>query len=97
MSKQQVLADIMAYVAQGGGKYREWYAGVASDPRDRLFNGHSVKEKGDYWIFRTCDSSEDARAVEDELFRLGAKGGPGGGDSTTAAVYAYKIASHTVK
>ncbi len=96
MSKQQVLADIKAYVAQGGGSTKTGTP-VASDPRDRLFNGHSIKEKSDYWIFRTSDSSEDARAVEDELFRLGAKGGPGGGDNTTKAVYAYKIASHTTE
>ena len=97
MSKEQVLADIKAYIAQSGGGYPSWYAGIASDPKDRLFNGHSVREKGDYWILRTCDSNADARTVEDALLRLGTKGGPGGGDNATKAVYAYKIGTHTVE
>jgi hypothetical protein len=29
--------------------------------------------------------------------RLGAKGGPGGGDNATKAVYAYKIGTHTAE
>jgi hypothetical protein len=97
MSKQQVLEEIKAHIAQRGGAYSSWYAGIASDAKDRLFNDHAVKENGDFWIFRTCDSSVDARSVEDALFRLGAKGGPGGGDSTTKAVYAYKISTHTIE
>jgi hypothetical protein len=97
MSKQQVLADITAYIAKSGGNYPSWYAGIASDPRDRLFNGHCVKENGDYWIYRTCDSDEDARSVENALLRLGAKGGPCGGDKATKAVYAYQVGTHTVE
>jgi hypothetical protein len=97
MTAQQALADIKTYISKVGGFYSSWYAGIASDPRDRLFNGHAVKEKGDLWIFRTCDSHTDARSVEDALFRFGAKGGPGGGDSATKAVYAYKIGTHTVE
>jgi len=97
MSKLQVLADIQGYIARNGGNYPSWYAGIACDPRDRLFTGHSVKEQGDYWIYRTCDSNDDARSVENTLLRLGAKGGPCGGDNDTKAVYAYRIATHTVE
>ncbi len=97
MSKQQVLVDIKAYIAQSGGAYSSWYAGIACDPKERLFTGHAVKENGDYWIYRTCDSHTDARSVEDDLLRLGAKGGPGGGDNASKAVYAYKIGTHAVE
>jgi hypothetical protein len=104
MSKQQVLADIRirAYIAQSGGNYPAWYVGIASDPRERLLSGHSVKENGDYWIYRGCDTNADARSVEDSLLLLGTNGGPGGGDNATKAVgtkavYAYKIGAHTVE
>ena len=97
MTKEQVLADIKAYVAKGGGSYSSWYAGIAADPKDRLFNGHAVKENGDWWIHSPCDSNADARSVEDTLLGLGMKGGPGGGDNTTKSVYAYKIGPHTVE
>jgi len=97
MSKQQALAEIRAYIAQCGGNYPAWYAGIASNPQERLFSGHSVKERSDCWIYRTCDSNADARSVENALLSLGAKGGPCGGDDATKAVYAYKIGTHTIE
>jgi len=97
MSKEQVFAEIKAHIAHCGGSYSSWYAGIASDARDRLFSGHCVKEHGDSWIYRTCDSDEDARTVENALLSLGMKGGPCGGDQTTKSVYAYKIGSHTTE
>jgi len=97
MSKEQVFADIKAHIAHCGGSYSSWYVGIAADPRDRLFNRHSVSETGDSWIYRICDSNQDARTVENALLRLGTKGGPSGGDNATKSVYAYKIGPHTLE
>src|ERR1700733_5654548 len=97
MSNEQVFADIKAHILQCGGSYSTWYTGIAADPKDRLFIGHSVSEKGDSWIYRTCDSNQDARTVENALLYLGTKGGPCGGDNATKSVYAYKISPHTVE
>ena len=97
MAKEQVFADIKSHVAQCGGRFSSWYAGIAADPRDRLFNGHCVSEKSDAWIYRTCNSDKNARTVENALLRMGMKGGPCGGDGDTKFVYAYKIAPHTVE
>jgi hypothetical protein len=97
MSNEQVYAEINAHIAKCGGGYQGWYAGIAANPRDRLFAAHAVRENADSWIYRTCDTSDGARTVEQALHTLGAKGGPGGGDSDTKSVYAYKIASHTVE
>ncbi len=94
-TKEIVIKEIKAYIIDNGGRYRDWYVGIASDARDRLFNAHAVKEQGDAWIYRQCESSDNARDVEDYFIALGAAGGPGGGDYTTTYVYAYKIASHT--
>jgi hypothetical protein len=94
-TKADIIQDITTYVANCGGNYSQWYVGVAAVPRDRLFTDHSVDEKNGNWIFRTCATSEEARAVEDHFIAKGMKGGPGGGDSTTKAVYAYKITNST--
>jgi hypothetical protein len=95
-SKPEIISDIKAYMEKGGGNYRAWYVGVSNDGRDRLFNGHRVRENGDWWIYRQATSSQAARDVEDYFVNtLGTDGGLGGGDYTADKVYAYKKAAHT--
>lgn len=94
-TKAEIIQEIAAHVQKCGGTYAEWYGGIAADPEARLFNDHSVDKAKDAWIYRTCASSGEARAIEDYFFQKGMKGGSGGGDSTTKAVYAYKITTTT--
>ncbi len=94
-AEQQAIADIDAHIKKCGGGYPAWYVGIAADPRDRLFSGHSVSEKGDAWIIRDCGNDAAARRVEQAFLNAGCKGGDGGGDRNTRYVYAYKITSTT--
>ena len=91
----EIIQEIAAYVQNCGGKYSEWYGGIATDSPKRLFNDHNVDKAKDMWIYRACASSDEARAIEDYFVQRGMKGGPGGGDSTTKSVYAYKITNST--
>ena len=93
--KQKIISDIKAYVSKNGGAYSSWYVGIASDPKDRLFNDHAVAEVGGAWIYSPCASSTIAREIEDCFIALGMKGGAGGGDNTSKYVYAYKITKDT--
>lgn len=95
-SEAEIKAEMKAYIDKHGGPDSSWYAGIAADPKDRLFNDHGVHEKGDVWIHHPCASADIARSVEDYLINtLGCDGGGGGGDENTTAVYAYKKSSHT--
>jgi hypothetical protein len=94
-TKERVTQEIADYVRNCGGAYSQWYVGIAADPQQRLFNDHNVDRNSGAWIYRTCGSSEEARAIEDYFILMGMKGGPGGGDSATKIVYAYKITSST--
>jgi hypothetical protein len=87
--------EIDSYIKQCGGSYSQWYVGIASKPRERLFTEHNVDEKNGQWIYRDCGSSEAARQVEQYFLNLGCKGGTGGGDYTTRSVYAYRITQNT--
>ena len=61
--------------------------GIAASPRDRLFNDHNVREKGDAWIFREATSSAVAREVESYFIDVkGTRGGAGGGDASSRSV-----------
>jgi len=94
-SKQQIIDDVNEYIRERGGGYGAWYVGISIDARDRLFNGHKVREKGDSWIYRQANSSTTAREIEDHFVNtLGTDGGTGGGDYPHE-VYAYKKAPHT--
>jgi hypothetical protein len=94
-TKQQLTSELSEHMRKGGGTYREWYVGISSDARARLFNGHGVAEKGDWWIYTEADTNQDARDVEQYFLKLGCDGGPGGGDYTSKMIYAYKKNSHT--
>ena len=94
-SEQEIISDITDHITKGGGGYRAWCAGISKDPRDRLFNGHGVHEKDDWWIYHPASSSTVARSIEAHFINLGTDGGTGGGDQGADCVYAYKKNVHT--
>ena len=97
-TKETIISDIKNYIARCGGSYTEWYVGITSDPRKRLFVEHMVDEKNDYWTHKEAFSSESARIVEDYFVNtLKTKGDAGGGDDASKYVYAYKINNHTIE
>jgi len=92
-TKQEIISDIKNHI---GSNFKNWYIGIATDPRQRLFVDHGVDEKNGRWIFREAQSSDGARDIEIYLIdKLGTKGDSGGGDNTTKFVYAYCITSTT--
>lgn len=92
---QQVYDGLVAYMTKFTNPTSAWYAGIAADPRDRLFNGHGVDETNGKWCYDTCSTSAEARAVEAALLKLGCRGGDGGGDETTRSCYVYRITPST--
>ena len=94
-SKDEIIEDIEGHMVKRGGDIDDWYVGIAAKPRERLFDDHSVDEKNGVWIHRRASSDSVARDVEKHFLDQGAKGGTGGGDEESTAVYAYKITSST--
>lgn len=92
---EQIISDINAYMKACGGNNSDWYVGIATDARQRLFDDHAVSEKDGCWIYRQATSSDVARSVEKAYLDAGCDGGPGGGDDGTDYVYAYKKARDT--
>lgn len=78
-----------------GAPDSSWYIGIASKPRDRLFNDHNVVEHGGSWIFSDAESESAAREIESYFLNLGVDGGGGGGDESSRYVYAYRKTSAT--
>jgi len=94
--KQEIIDDIESHMHNRRGEYSDWYVGISKDAKDRLFNGHSVKQNKDVWIYRKARSVQTAREIEDHFVNtLDTDGGGGGGDESSNMVYAYKKARHT--
>lgn len=95
-SESEIKQNVLGYIWGYGGIYSSWYVGVSEHPKDRLFNEHGVKEKGDAWICQRTSSAETARRVENYFIDLlGTDGDSGGGDTDAVFVYAYKKKPHT--
>ncbi|MCF7844777.1 MAG: hypothetical protein K9M03_03045 [Kiritimatiellales bacterium] len=90
-----IIQDIENHRQINGGTRTLWYAGIASSPKERLFNDHGVARNQDAWIYRSAGSSTAARLIEKALLDSGYDGGDGGGDSNTQYVYAYKKSLRT--
>lgn len=92
---REIVKDIKDHV--GKDSYSNWYAGIASHAKVRLFTHHNVDKKSGRWISRVADSNAAARTAEAKLHQLGFDGGPGGGGSATTKVYAYKKTASTIE
>lgn len=72
-----------------------WYIGIATNPRERLFDNHCVDKDHGGWIHRVAFNETDARDTEAYLLDENHfKGNVGGGNHPTY-IYAYKITSYT--
>ncbi len=89
-TEDEIKREMKEYIDRNGGASASWYAGIAADPRNRLFSDHGVDKDNGAWIFRTSSTADEARRVEEYLIALGCDGGGGGGDAATKAIYAYK-------
>ncbi len=94
--KETIKSEIKEYIENCGGNYSSWYVGIATSPKNRLFEDHNVDEKNDRWIYVLANSSDIAREIEKYFIeKLGTDGGTGGGDDSSKYVYAYKKTSST--
>jgi hypothetical protein len=86
---QTIYNEIISHMNKEGSSKRIWYCGITSNIDSRLRGDHNVP-KVHWHIYRFCQSSDDARAIEKGLLELGCDGGQGGGDANSKYVYAYK-------
>jgi len=91
-SKEAVYALMIQKITENGGSASQWYAGIASDWKDRLFVDHQVPKEGQcQYRVRKCFDREDASWVEISLHEFGCKGSHGGGSDDTIFVYLYQM------
>lgn len=96
MVNSKIVSEILQYT--GTDCTADWYVGIATDVKKRLFVDHNVPESGSAgWIYREANSERECRDTECYLlehYRF--KGDTGGGDEPLY-VYAYRITANTVE
>lgn len=93
-----IINDINEHLAQSGKKYfSDFYIGITNDVERRLFQEHNVSKDTEWWIYRTANSSDEARRVEQYFQEKGMRGGPSGGDDSSNIVYCYAVGPTTTE
>jgi hypothetical protein len=89
-SDKEVSDKLYACRSQHEAKtaFADWYVGVASDPRDRLFRHHGVNEAAGAWAFEEAESAKAARRIA-RSFHDGAGFAGELGESDPNALYVY--------
>lgn len=97
MDITQIVNEIKIHIEKEGSGYSAWYVGIASNPKKRLFEEHTVS-RNSWWICREAADAAQARKIEIYFIeRLKTDGGTGGGDESSKFVYAYRKSSRTVE
>jgi len=89
----KIVNDIVNHI--GSDNKPNWYVGIATNPRNRLFDDHCVDQAHGAWIYRDASSEADARDTEAYLLEEYSFRGDVGGGNRPTYVYAYKITSYT--
>src|SRR4030042_4013306 len=97
MAFRELINEMMSYINQfTNQEYSDWYVGITSNPRKRLFQDHNVAENGGAWIYSPADSSEIARSVENYIINnYKTDGDIGGGEENAIYVYSFLKTMYT--
>ncbi len=60
-SVQQIKFEILGYIKVFGSDFSQWYIGIASRPKEVMWNRHGVDEIQDVWL---CRQAVSYRACE---------------------------------
>jgi hypothetical protein len=91
-----IIQEIEQYITNFGGHYPDWYVGISSNPKNRLFQDHHVHVEDDLWIHKLANSLDDVKKIKDHFHNIRHADGPReGGNNTTLYIYAYKKTKNT--
>ena len=63
-SVQQIKFEMIAHIKEFGASFSEWYVGIASDPKQSLFEKHGVDKKSDIWIYKQALTFNACQTVQ---------------------------------
>ena len=97
-SVQQIKYEILAYIKEFGGEFSEWYVGVSADPKNEMFDHHSVDKENDIWLYKQALTFKACNTIQQYFLEiLNTDGKPiTNGNEDTDCVYLYKKSDRTM-
>ncbi len=93
-SKDEIIADIKAFITDNGGVFSEWCVGASRDANKSLLSDHKVDPRLDKWMFRTVATSAELKDIVQYFTTIrGATGTKGG--MLADKVYVYRKSPRT--
>ncbi|MBF0095634.1 MAG: hypothetical protein HQL33_09745 [Alphaproteobacteria bacterium] len=94
--KNEIIADIRAYIAKFGGRSAEWFVGTSVDAKSTLYKMHKLKQ-GDPGLVRTAHTEIQAADVVTTFVNTYKTKGSADGvvEPDRLQVYAYKLQPYT--
>jgi hypothetical protein len=97
-NEKHIIAQIEAYIRQGGGEYGDWYIGLANDPIDPITEASRLnKVQNRRFTYIETISHQTAKAVADYFLDIcGTDGNLSDIDAARPcrAIYIYKKAAN---
>ena len=93
-SYRDAARDLIIFMSEQDAPNYAFYAGITSDPMQRLFDEHQLPLTQPHKVVR-CENHQEARELEKQLHKSGCDGGPGGGDESSEYVYVYLMSPQT--
>lgn len=96
-SVQQIKFEFLGYIKEFGGKFDDWYVGIAAEPLDAMTGGHGVDRDQDIWIYKQALTFQACRTIQayflDKLHTDGEAAARGGEDMD--CIYMFKKSERT--
>ena len=97
-SVQQIKYEILAYIKEFGGDFQDWYVGIAADPKNTMFEKHSVHKDDDIWLYKQALTFTACKTIQEYFLEILKTDGKAvaQGDENTDCVYLYKKSERTI-
>lgn len=97
-SVQQIRFDILSYIKEFGGDFRDWYVGIAADPLKTLVETHGLDRENDIWLYRQALTFAACRTLQRYFLETLKTDGAAvtDGDGDTDCVYLFKKSERTM-
>ena len=91
---EEAAIDLIIFMSEQNAPNYAFYAGITTDPTQRLFDEHQLPHNQPHRVVR-CENHQEARELEKQLHKSGCDGGPGGEDNSSEYVYVYLTSPQT--
>lgn len=89
------INQIENFIKEQEFEYKDIFCGVASYPKERLFENHKIDMNSNDWAYDYCDDVETARKVQKHFLDKGCKGSNVLPSSSSNSIYIYKMNPNT--